>query len=179
MIDQLTADIAVKRQSILMDATLKHKSVEPYSLIPVRANTFQGKLELEDISFRYSDNHPWLYQGLNITIKPHKCTVVMGLNGFVKPVKGFPAHQSGLSRKMRRESKLAKLLLGFVQPQEVQIKIKSKAKLDGKDIRYLSAKELRNVFGVTPINSKSSQETLLFSGTIYENEPYAASFSVS
>jgi subfamily B ATP-binding cassette protein HlyB/CyaB len=35
--------------------------------------------------------------------------------------------------------------------------------LDGKDIRYMSANELRNVFGVVP------QETTLFSGTLYEN----------
>ncbi len=127
------ADIAVKRLGDLMDAP-----TEPYSLIPVRANNLQGKLELEDISFRYSDNHPWLYQSLNITIKPHKCTVVMGPSGCGK-------------------STLAKLLLGFVQPQQGSIK------LDGKDIRYLSANELRNVFGVVP------QEILLFSGTIYEN----------
>ena len=61
------------------------------------------------------------------------------------------------------KSTLAKLLLGFVQPQEGQSKIKPKAKLDGKDIRYLSANELRNAFGVVP------QETMLFSGTIYDN----------
>ena len=55
------------------------------------------------------------------------------------------------------KSTLAKLLLGFVQPQEGNIK------LDGKDIRYLSANELRNAFGVVP------QETTLFAGTIYDN----------
>ena len=35
--------------------------------------------------------------------------------------------------------------------------------IDGKDHRYLAANELRSYFGVVP------QETLLFSGTIYEN----------
>ena len=55
------------------------------------------------------------------------------------------------------KSTLAKLLLGFVQPQEGNIK------LDGKVIRYLSANELRNAFGVVP------QETTLFAGTIYDN----------
>ncbi|MDI1300214.1 hypothetical protein [Methylotenera sp.] len=34
---------------------------------------------------------------------------------------------------------------------------------NGKDIRYLSANELRNTFGVVP------QETLLISGSIYDN----------
>jgi len=55
------------------------------------------------------------------------------------------------------KSTLAKLMLGFYQPQEGQIT------LDGKDIRTLAANELRSVFGVVP------QETVLFSGTLYDN----------
>ncbi len=97
----------------------------------------------------------------------------MGPSGCGKNRKGLHRLSKLQSSKMRRESTLAKLLLGFVQPKEGQSKIKPKAKLDGKDTRYLSAKELRNAFGVVP------QETMLFSGTIYENEPRAASFSVS
>ena len=143
------ADIAVKRLGDLMDAP-----AEPYSLIPTRASPSTsgrgaggegsasgegtGKITLEQVSFRYSDNHPWLYRNLSLTIKPNKCTVLMGPSGCGK-------------------STLAKLLLGFVQPQEGNIS------LDGKDIRYLSANELRNSFGVVP------QETMLFSGTIYDN----------
>jgi subfamily B ATP-binding cassette protein HlyB/CyaB len=55
------------------------------------------------------------------------------------------------------KSTLAKLLLGFYQPEGGQITI------DGRDIRHFSANELRQYFGVVP------QETVLFSGTIYEN----------
>ena len=55
------------------------------------------------------------------------------------------------------KSTLAKLLLGFYLPQEGQIR------LDGRDIRHLAANELRTAFGVVP------QETVLFSGTIYDN----------
>ena len=55
------------------------------------------------------------------------------------------------------KSTLAKLMLGFYQPQEGQIN------LDGKDIRTLAANELRSVFGVVP------QDTVLFSGTLYDN----------
>ena len=55
------------------------------------------------------------------------------------------------------KSTLAKLMLGFYLPQEGQIL------LDGKDIRLLAANELRSVFGVVP------QETVLFSGTLYDN----------
>ena len=55
------------------------------------------------------------------------------------------------------KSTLAKLLLGFYQPQEGHIE------LDGRDIRHLAANELRQTFGVVP------QETVLFSGTLYDN----------
>lgn len=127
------ADIAVKRLGDLMDAP-----TEPYSLIPSRTNQKAGHIELEEISFRYSEHHPWLYKNLSLTIKPNKCTVIMGPSGCGK-------------------STLAKLLLGFQQPQEGSIK------LDGKDIRHLSANELRNAFGVVP------QETTLFAGTLYDN----------
>ena len=55
------------------------------------------------------------------------------------------------------KSTLAKLLQGFYQPSSGTLQI------DGIDIRYLSANELRSYFGVVP------QETTLFSGTIYDN----------
>src|SRR6185437_15711060 len=55
------------------------------------------------------------------------------------------------------KSTLAKLLQGFYQPADGQIEI------DGNGIRNLSANELRHYFGVVP------QETVLFSGTIYDN----------
>lgn len=55
------------------------------------------------------------------------------------------------------KSTLAKLMQGFYWPQEGQIT------LDGRDIRQLAANELRATFGVVP------QETVLFSGTVYDN----------
>jgi subfamily B ATP-binding cassette protein HlyB/CyaB len=63
------------------------------------------------------------------------------------------------------KSTLTKLLQGFYQPTEGRIL------LDGRDICHLSANELRRHFGVVP------QESMLFSGTIYDNlilaNPYA------
>ena len=64
------------------------------------------------------------------------------------------------------KSTLAKLMQGFYWPQEGQIT------LDGRDIRQLAANELRANFGVVP------QETVLFSGTVYDNlimaQPHAS-----
>jgi len=55
------------------------------------------------------------------------------------------------------KSTLAKLLLGFYRPTEGAILV------DGLDTRHLAANELRHYFGVVP------QETVLFSGTLYDN----------
>jgi ATP-binding cassette, subfamily B, bacterial HlyB/CyaB len=55
------------------------------------------------------------------------------------------------------KSTLAKLLQGFYQPTDGAIH------LDDHDIGHLSANELRQYFGVVP------QDTVLFSGTVYEN----------
>jgi subfamily B ATP-binding cassette protein HlyB/CyaB len=55
------------------------------------------------------------------------------------------------------KSTLAKLLQGYYRPTAGNIA------LDGTDIRHLAANELRGNFGVVP------QETVLFSGTLYDN----------
>jgi subfamily B ATP-binding cassette protein HlyB/CyaB len=55
------------------------------------------------------------------------------------------------------KSTLAKLLQGMYRPTEGRIR------LDGTDVTHLAANELRLNFGVVP------QETVLFSGTVYEN----------
>ena len=63
------------------------------------------------------------------------------------------------------KSTLAKLLQGFYRATQGRILI------DGIDVQHLSANELRSHFGVVP------QETVLFSGTVFDNlsmaSPYA------
>jgi len=127
------ASIAVKRLGDIMDAP-----AEPHVLTPGRTAEGKGEVKIENLSFRYSPDHPYLYRNLSLTLKPGKLTVLTGPSGSGK-------------------STLAKLLLGFYQPTDGRIEI------DGKDIRHLSANELRQYFGMVP------QETYLFSGSIYEN----------
>jgi subfamily B ATP-binding cassette protein HlyB/CyaB len=127
------ASIAVKRLGDIMDAP-----AEPYALSPSRAPDGKCEIQVTNLAFRYSPEHPFLYKNLSLTLTPGKLTVLTGPSGCGK-------------------STLAKLLLGFYQPEDGQITI------DGRDVRHFSANELRQYFGVVP------QETVLFSGTIYEN----------
>ena len=128
------ANLSVQRLGDIMNAP-----AEPYSVLPSRVREGQGKIEIDDLSFRYAENLPFLYQGFRLTVTPGQVVAIMGPSGSGK-------------------STLAKLLLGFYVPTSGTIK------LDGNDIRHLSANELRHTFGVVP------QDTTLFSGTLYENE---------
>lgn len=117
------ADIAVKRLGDVMDMP-----TEPHTLLPQRSGEAfgaAGAIEFQDVSFRYSDKHPWLYKSLRLQIRPGQLTVLMGPSGCGK-------------------STLAKLLLGFYPPSDGRILI------DSKDAGQLSANELRAAFGVVP-----------------------------
>ena len=127
------ASLAVQRLGDVMNAP-----IEPYSLLPQRHNDGSGKLEIEQLGFRYAEDRPLLYTDLSLTVRPGQTLAIMGVSGSGK-------------------STLAKLMLGFYQPSQGSIKI------DGINIRNLSANELRSYFGVVP------QETILFSGTILAN----------
>lgn len=127
------ADIAVRRLGDLMDAP-----AEPYALLPSRAAGGAGRIDITGLSFRYSDKHPYLYRNLTLALQPGRLTVITGPSGCGK-------------------STLAKLLQGFYPPEDGSIKI------DDRDIRHLSANELRQCYGVVP------QETMLFANTVYEN----------
>jgi subfamily B ATP-binding cassette protein HlyB/CyaB len=127
------ANLSVQRLGDLMNAP-----PEPYSIIPSRLREGKGEIVIEGLSFRYAEDLPFLYQDFNLKVAPGKVVAIMGPSGSGK-------------------STLTKLLQGFYVPAGGTIKI------DGTDIRYLSANELRHNFGVVP------QETILFSGTLYDN----------
>lgn len=129
------ARLAVERLGDLMNVP-----AEPVTVTPRRSSQAGGKgrIEIQNLAFRYGPDLPLLYRDFSLTIEPGETVAIMGPSGCGK-------------------STLAKLLLGFCQPTEGQIRI------DGVDIRHLGANELRAAFGVVP------QDVTLFSGTIFEN----------
>ncbi|MBV8209156.1 MAG: peptidase domain-containing ABC transporter [Burkholderiaceae bacterium] len=127
------ANLSVARLGDIMNAP-----AEPYSVVPNRAGQAHGRIEVENLSFRYGERLPYLFQGLSLSIEPGRVIAIMGPSGCGK-------------------STLAKILQGMYLPTAGRIRI------DGTDILHLAANELRRNFGVVP------QETVLFSGTVYDN----------
>ncbi len=127
------ADIALERLGDLMDAP-----TEAHAASAARASCGPGRIEIDRVSFRYAADRPAVYEEFSLVLEPGCCAALVGPSGSGK-------------------STLARLLQGFYLPDRGTIRI------DGHDIRHLSANELRLHFGVVP------QETRLFSGTVWDN----------
>lgn len=57
------ASIAVKRLGDILDLPQ-----EPHALTPSRENQGSGRIDLQQLAFRYSDHHPWRYRSLKVTM---------------------------------------------------------------------------------------------------------------
>ena len=102
----------------------------------------EGKLVLEDVSFRYnSENGEDVLAGINLTIEAGQTVAILGATGAGKTT-------------------LINLLPRFYDVCSGRILF------DGIDIRKLRQESLLKVFGIVP------QETVLFSGTIRDNIKY-------
>ena len=114
------AAIAVRRLGDLMDAP-----AESYALRPSHSHEGAGRIEIQNLTFAYSNAHAPVFEHFNLRVEPGACVALLGPSGSGK-------------------STLGRLLLGFYVPTAGSVKI------DGRDTRQLSANELRLQFGVVP-----------------------------
>lgn len=112
------ARISMRRLADLMDAP-----AERQSLAPSRTHRGPASVRLEDLGFRYSAQHPFLYRHLELALAPGRTTVLAGPSGCGK-------------------STLTRLVQGHYRPSEGRILI------DDCDLLHLSANELRQQMGV-------------------------------
>lgn len=88
-----------------------------------------GGVELNNISFRYSENMPPVLDGLSLKIRPGQYVAIVGASGCGK-------------------STLMRIMLGFEKPQ------KGAVYYDGRDLSTLDVKSLRRHMGVVTQNEK-------------------------
>ena len=124
------AAIAVERLGDLMDAP-----AEIYSLHPSRGAQPVGRIEIDNVTFRYRDDLAPVYENFSLTIEPGTCVALTGPSGCGK-------------------STLARLLQGFYLPAAGTVRI------DGRDTRLLAANELRLHFGIVPQETRLFSGTL-------------------
>lgn len=100
-----------------------------------------GGIELNNVSFRYSENMPQVIDDLSLKIRPGQYVAIVGATGCGK-------------------STLMRLLLGFEKPQKGAIYY------DGKDINNIDLKSLRQKIGVVLQNGKLFQGDIFSNITI-------------
>lgn len=100
----------------------------------------RGELRFDHVSFKYGSGaeDPWALRDIDLVIAPGETVALVGETGAGK-------------------STFAKLVARFYDPTEGSVKV------DGHDLRSVTAESLRSQMGVVP------QEGFLFSGTVREN----------
>ncbi|GAB1646591.1 ABC transporter ATP-binding protein [Krasilnikovia sp. MM14-A1259] len=125
-VSALTGSLAGVHQALLLfdhyiDVTTAGSDLRvparPRPLAPLRA-----AIELRDVWFRYSDEHPWVLRGVDLRIPHGQSVALVGLNGAGK-------------------STLVKLLCRFYDPTRGSIT------WDGADLREVDVAELRGRIG--------------------------------
>lgn len=100
-----------------------------------------GGIELNNVSFRYSEDMPLIIDNLSLKIRPGQYVAIVGKTGCGK-------------------STLMRLLLGFEKPR------KGAVYYDGKDLNNLDLKSLRKYMGVVMQNGKIFQGDIYSNITI-------------
>ena len=113
--------------------------------VPLKRETLSGAIELRDVTFCYPGNQYASLSNVSLVIQPGEKVGIIGRSGSGK-------------------SSLAKLLVGFYQPDSGSVLI------DGIDLRQIDVHDLRHNMGYAP------QDIHLFNGTLRENLLYGASY---
>jgi len=124
------AAIAVRRLGDLMDAP-----GELHALRASGAMRSAGRVEVDDVTFRYRDSDAAVLEHFSMRLEPGACVALTGASGSGK-------------------STLARLLQGFYAPSTGAIRI------DGRDVRHVPANELRLQFGVVPQETRLFSGTI-------------------
>lgn len=127
---------AIQAQVIFTTPTEPYEPADAQSL-----ESFAGKVEFKDVRFTYEPDQPEILKGVSFIANPGDVTAFVGETGAGK-------------------STSADLISGYYFATEGGVEI------DGKDIRTLSLRELRQHIAIVP------QEVVLFNATVEDNIRY-------
>ncbi len=117
----------------VVDLTKPILETEPEAAECLKAvNKISGNIEINNVTFRYSDNMPFIFENLTLKIKSGQYIAIVGKTGCGK-------------------STLIRMLLGFEKPKKGAIYY------DGKDLSTLDLQSLRKKMGVVTQDGKLMQ----------------------
>lgn len=103
----------------------QEKDIDSHRQLPL----VTGELRLDNVSFRYSDNEPYLFKGLNFEIEQGSSVAIVGASGCGKTT-------------------IMKIMLGLLKPETGTVMI------DGYDIRKVGLRSYRNLIGTVMQNDQ-------------------------
>ncbi|MCX2789138.1 peptidase domain-containing ABC transporter [Vibrio sp. Sgm 5] len=109
-------------------------------------NDLKGTLTLEKVSFRYSEDQPWIFKSCNLSIQSGESIAIVGESGCGK-------------------STLVKLMLGLLEPTEGRVLV------DGKDIKHIGMNEYRKQVAAVMQNDTLLSGTVLDNITFFDTFP--------
>jgi len=75
---------------------------EPYAVVPARSQRSAGRIDMLGVSFRYSDQHPFVYRDFSVTLRGGQLTALMGPSGSGKST--LPSCCSASTRRPKGRS---------------------------------------------------------------------------
>lgn len=123
--------ISMMRLKDVMDA-----EEENFSIIKNNKQSEEGEIKIKNLSFRYEEHLPYLYENFHINIPAKSMTVIQGPSGCGK-------------------STMTKLLQGFYHEYKGSIEI------DKLDVKQMGVVALRNHFGIVPQETVLFSGTIL------------------
>lgn len=106
----------------LSDIAYADKEFTP-TISDVNGKDLQGAIELKNISFRYADHEPYIFENVNLVIEPNECIVITGESGCGKTT-------------------LLKVMLGLLPPSGGEILI------DGQPLNKFGTAAFRRQVGI-------------------------------
>lgn len=132
----------LRRMSDIVMQTPEHE----HSVTSLSVDAVKGALEVKDLSFRYSDSLPWLYQDLSFQVAAGESVVIVGRSGLGKTT-------------------LLKLMTGLIQPQQGSLL------LDGQPVRNIGFRQFRQLCATVMQNDQLLNGSLLENITFFESNP--------
>ncbi len=130
---------------------LARKRIEELFALPLEAKPglppmpiVKGGITLDDVSFRFADNMPWVIRNASINIEPHECIAITGDNGSGKTT-------------------LLALMQGTLRPSE------GRALIDGLDVNDFDPKSVREQIAHLPQMGVLFQGTILQNLTMFRS----------